>query len=92
MDLHKALNRLAARLSGEDIDGAHAWQLAADGSDRPLVAAFMRGLNRTRPLKLDHPGLDTAVTRDGAKLLIQNDIGSNDAHVLCCRSKARPLR
>jgi hypothetical protein len=67
MDLHKALNRLAARLSGEDIDGAHARQLAADGSDRPLVAAFMRGLNRTRPLKLDHPGLDTAVTRDGSE-------------------------
>jgi uncharacterized protein Yka (UPF0111/DUF47 family) len=82
MDLHKSLNRLAARLSGEDIAGAHAWQLAADGSDRPLVAAFMRGLNRTRALKLDHPGLDTAATRDGARLLIQNDIGTNDAHVL----------
>jgi len=82
MDLHKALNRLAARLSGEDVDGAHAWQLAADGSDRPLLVAFMRGLNRTRALKLDHPGLDTAATRDAAKLLIQNDIGTNDAHVL----------
>ena len=42
----------------------------------------MRGLNRTRPLKLDHPGLDTAATRDGPRLLIQNDIGTNDAHVL----------
>ncbi|TIV02405.1 MAG: phosphate transport regulator, partial [Mesorhizobium sp.] len=29
-----------------------------------------------------HPGLDTAATRDGARLLIQNDIGTNDAHVL----------
>jgi uncharacterized protein Yka (UPF0111/DUF47 family) len=82
MDLHKALNRVAAQLSGETLDGAHVWQLAADGSDAPLVAGFMRGLNRTRPLKLDHPGLDTAATRDGPRLLIQNDIGTNDAHVL----------
>lgn len=80
MDLHKALNQLAAELSGETIDGAHVWQL--DEPDRPRVAAFMRGLNRTRALKLDHPGLDTAATRDGARLLLQNDIGTNDAHVL----------
>lgn len=82
MDLHKALNRLAAELSTDRIDGAHCWQLAADGSDRARIAAFMRGLNRTAPLKFDHPGLDTAATRDGDKLLIQNDIGTNDAHVL----------
>lgn len=82
MDLHKALNRLAARLATDSVDGAHAWQLADDGSDRPRLAAFMRGLNRTRGLKLDHPGLDTAATRDGTKLMIQNDIGTNDAHVL----------
>jgi uncharacterized protein Yka (UPF0111/DUF47 family) len=82
MDLHRALNRLAERIAGEDIDGAHGWQLAEDGSDRPLVAAFMRGVNRTRALKLDHPGLETAATRDGKRLLIQNDIGTNDVHVL----------
>ncbi len=82
MDLHKALNRLAAVLATDRIAGAHAWQLAADGSDRPRVEAFMRGLNRTRGLKGDHPGLETASTRDGDKLLIQNDIGTNDAHVL----------
>jgi uncharacterized protein Yka (UPF0111/DUF47 family) len=80
MDLHKALNRMAAELSSENIDGAHVWQLAE--IDRPRVAAFMRGLNRTRALKLDHPGLDTAATRDGQRLLLQNDIGTNDAHVL----------
>ena len=80
MDLHKALNRLTAEFSNETIDGAHVWQIIA--SDRPLVAAFMRGLNRTRALKLNHPGLDTAATRDGDRLLIQNDIGTNDAHVL----------
>lgn len=82
MDLHKALNRLAAELSTDRIDGAHCWQLAEDGSDRPRIEAFMRGLNRSAPLKFDHPGLDTAATRDGARLLIQNDIGTNDAHVL----------
>lgn len=82
MDLHKALNKLAAELSTDTIDGAHCWQLAEDGADRARVAAFMRGLNRTAPLKGDHPGLDTAATRDGDKLLLQNDIGTNDAHVL----------
>jgi uncharacterized protein Yka (UPF0111/DUF47 family) len=80
MDLHKSLNRMAAEMSDDTVDGAHVWQL--DAGDRPRVAAFMRGLNRTRKLKFDHPGLDTAATRDGARLLIQNDIGTNDAHVL----------
>lgn len=80
MDLHKALNRVASEFSNETIDGAHVWQLS--GGDRLLVTAFMRGLNRTRALKLNHPGLDTAATRDGDRLLIQNDIGTNDAHVL----------
>ena len=94
MDLHKALNRLAAGLSTDTIDGAHCWQLAEDGSDRPRVAAFMRGLQHTAPLKGDHPGLDTAATRDGDKLLIQNDIGTNDAHVLVIQvdtDSARPV-
>lgn len=81
MDLHKRLNRLAEGLHSETIDGAHVWQLD-DPLDRARVAAFMRGLHRTAWLKFDHPGLDTAATRDGARLLIQNDIGTNDAHVL----------
>lgn len=80
MDLHKGLNQLAAELSDEVLDGAHVWQLPE--AQRPLVAAFMRGLNRTRALKLSHPGLETAATGDGGRLLIQNDIGTNDAHVL----------
>ena len=80
MDLHKALNHASAALASEVIDGAHVWQI--DAEDRPRVAAFMRGLNRTAALKLDHPGLDTAATRDGDRLLLQNDIGTNDAHVL----------
>lgn len=80
MDLHKQLNKLAASMSSEDIDGAHVWSLEA--SDKERVRAFMRGLNRTAPLKFDHPGLDTAATRDGKFLMLQNDIGTNDAHVL----------
>jgi uncharacterized protein Yka (UPF0111/DUF47 family) len=80
MDLHKQLNRLAGSLSNDEIGGAHVWQLQP--ADCPHVEAFMRGLNRTAPLKFDHPGLDTAATRDGQRLLLQNDIGTNDAHVL----------
>ena len=93
MDLHKALNREAARLAGAQVEGASAWQLAEDGSDVARVAAFMRGVNRTRHLKGDHPGLDTAATRDGPRLMIQNDIGTNDAHVLVLQvdTAARPL-
>jgi len=87
MDLHKQVNALSAGLATEDIDGAHVWQIRA--GDRAHVAAFMRGLNRSAPLKFDHPGLDTAATRDGKRLLIQNDIGTNDAHVLVVQVEAK---
>lgn len=80
MDLHKQLNAMAGDVATETLDGAHVWQII--DTDRPLIEAFMRGLHRTAPLKFSHPGLDTAVTRDGARLLIQNDIGTNDVHVL----------
>ncbi len=80
MDLHKALNRLQAGLAEERIDGAAAYGLAA--ADRPRVAAFMAGLNRTARLKFDHPGLGTTATRSGDRLVIQNDIGTTDAHVI----------
>ena len=87
MDMHKLINRLAATLTGEDIDGAHVWNIA--GEDKERIAAFMRGLHRTAPLKFDHPGLDTAATRDGDQLVIQNDIGTNDAHVLVVHVSAK---
>lgn len=80
MDLHKQLNTLSSEIATENLDGAHVWQIK--DTDRPLIQAFMRGLNRTAPLKFSHPGLDTAVTRDDSRLLIQNDIGTNDVHVL----------
>ena len=42
----------------------------------------MRGVNATAPLKFDHPGLDTTATRIGNQLVIQNDLGTTDAHVI----------
>ena len=80
MDLHKALNRLAARCADEIVAGAHAYGLAAE--DRAAVEAFMRGLASTRSLKFDHPGLETTAARSQGRLVIQNDIGTTDAHVL----------
>jgi hypothetical protein len=80
MDLHKALNRLATGCAEEVLAGAHAYGLRPD--DRAVVAAFMRGVERTRALKFDHPGLDTIATRSGSRLVIQNDIGATDAHVV----------
>jgi uncharacterized protein Yka (UPF0111/DUF47 family) len=89
MDLHKQINRLSGELASEVIDGANVWDLQPE--DHARVAAFMRGLNRTAGLKFDHPGLDTAATRDGERLLLQNDIGTNDAHVLVLQVSARAI-
>ncbi len=80
MDLHKALNRLAAGCAEEIVAGAHAFGLRAE--DRAPVESFMRGLGKTRALKFNHPGLDTMATRARGRLMIQNDIGTTDAHVM----------
>ena len=80
MQLHKQLNRLQREIASDAIDGARVYGL--QDSDRTLVEAFMRGVNATRALKLDHPGLDTTATRTGEQLIIQNDIGTTDAHVI----------
>ena len=80
IDLHKQLNAMQAELAEETLDGAAVYNLA--GTDRPLVAAFMSGLNRTAKLKFAHPGLATTATRAGGRLVIQNDIGTTDAHVI----------
>lgn len=90
MGLHKQLNALQAGLAEETIDGAAAYGLA--GEDRPLVAAFMAGLNRTARLKFDHPGLATTATRCGDKLVLQNDIGTTDAHVVVIHVEGLTLR
>ncbi|MEJ0047668.1 MAG: hypothetical protein WDN04_17250 [Rhodospirillales bacterium] len=80
MDLHKALNAMQAALAEEDIDGAAIYGIADE--DRAPVRAFMAGLNRTARLKFDHPGLSTTATRHDDALVIQNDIGTTDAHVI----------
>ena len=80
LDLHRALNALQIRISEESIAGAHTYGLAPE--DRPLVTAFMEGLNRTAVLKFDHPGLSTTATRLGPRLVLQNDLGETEAHLL----------
>ncbi|HET7885886.1 MAG TPA: hypothetical protein VFL62_06655 [Bradyrhizobium sp.] len=80
MDLHKAINRLAALCSEEIVSGAHTFGLQTE--DRDAVESFMKGLNATRGLKFNHPGLDTTANRSNGRLLIQNDIGETDAHVV----------
>lgn len=86
MDLHKLINQLQAATAEESIDGAAVYGL--DAADRPLVAAFMAGINRTAKLKFDHPGLATTATRAGDRLVIQNDIGTTDAHVIVIHVEA----
>lgn len=80
MDMHKSLNRLQKMISTENIAGAMTYNLQEQ--DKHLVLAFMSGLNRTAPLKFDHPGLGTTATRSNGRLVLQNDIGLTDAHVL----------
>jgi len=80
MDAHKALNALQVEIASESVDGASTYGLAP--ADLPRVRAFMRGLHRTAPLKFEHPGLGTTATRTGDRLILQNDIGTTDAHVL----------
>jgi len=80
MDLHKELNKLQSEISNETIGGAKVY--AIQEQDRDLINAFMSGLNKTSPLKFDHQGLGTTATRNGDSLIIQNDIGTTDAHVL----------
>jgi uncharacterized protein Yka (UPF0111/DUF47 family) len=83
MDLHKALNALQSALAQEVIDGARCWRIQTD--DRSLIKAFMAGLNETAPLKFAHPGLSTTATRSEGQLVLQNDIGTTDAHILVLR-------
>jgi len=80
MDMHKALNRLQADLASETLAGCQVYGIQE--TDRPLVLAFMEGVAATAPLKFEHPGLAATATRVGEKLVIQNDIGTTDAHVL----------
>ena len=89
MDLHKAINSLQTQIANEEIDGALGYLLI--DPDREMVRAFMTGVNRTAPLKFGHPGLATIATRTGDKLVIQNDIGLTDAHVLVVTVKDQTI-
>jgi len=80
MDLHRDLNRIQSSLAEQTLDGAKVYGLT-DG-DVPLVRAFMRGVNATAALKFNHPGLGTIATRMRDQLVIQNDIGTTEAHVV----------
>ena len=80
MDLHKVLNRLAMNCCEEIVAGAHAFGIHEE--DRAPIESFMRGLESTRALKFNHPGLDATAVLAGDRLVIQNDIGTTDAQVL----------
>ena len=86
MDLHKILNAMQVQSAEERLDGAAVYGI--EDADRPLIAAFMAGLNRTAPLKFTHPGLATTATRAGRRLVIQNDIGATGAHVIVIHVEA----
>jgi uncharacterized protein Yka (UPF0111/DUF47 family) len=83
MDAHRAINQRQATTAVETVAGARVHHLSEEGRRR--VEAFMAGVNRTAPLKFDHPGLGTTATEHKGRLLIQNDIGTTDAHVLVVR-------
>ncbi len=86
LDAHRQLNDLARRLATESIAGALVYGIEA--ADRRLVAAFGRGVQRTQRLRFGHPGLGTVATRSGDALVIQNDIGETEAHVVVIRVTA----
>lgn len=85
MDMHQALNALQTTIAAETINGCQAYGIQE--SDRDLIAAFMSGVSRTAPLKFDHPGLATTATHIRDQLVLQNDIGATDAHVLVVHVK-----
>ena len=87
MDAHKALNALQREIAVETLEGASVYGIHP--SDQEAIRAFMRGVQRTAPLKFDHPGLGTTATRAGKRLVIQNDIGTTDAHVLVVHVEGR---
>ena len=87
MDAHRELNALETRIATESIDGARVHDLAP--GDRGLVRAFMRGVQSTERLRFDHPGLGTIATRTGPALVLQNDLGTTDAHVVVIRVAGR---
>ncbi|HYB22837.1 MAG TPA: DUF47 family protein, partial [Solirubrobacteraceae bacterium] len=89
VDAHRELNALFASLATETVDGALVHNLEPD--DRALVRAFMRGVNETERLRFGHPGLGTIATHSGPALVLQNDLGETEAHVVVVRVQQRTV-
>jgi len=89
MDLHKTINTIQASLYQESVEGARVY--GVEEHDRELVRAFMSGVNQTAGLKFDHPGLETSATRRGDTLLIENNVGLTDAHVIVLKVRDRSV-
>jgi hypothetical protein len=89
MAAHRELNALGVRMAVETIDRAHVSSI--DPADRPRIRSFMAGVNRTAPLAFGHPGLGTTAVRSGPRLVIQNDIGVTDAHVMVIHVEERAV-
>jgi uncharacterized protein Yka (UPF0111/DUF47 family) len=80
MDAHRALDALASEVAVRDIGGARTHGLGAE--DEELVVAFMQGVAETERLRFGHPGLGTIASKVAGRLVLQNDIGQTDAHVV----------
>jgi uncharacterized protein Yka (UPF0111/DUF47 family) len=89
MDLHKTINALQIGLYQESVEGARVYGI--DDHDRELVRAFMNGVNKTAGLKFDHPGLETSATRRGDTLLIENNVGVTDAHIIVLKIRDKSV-
>jgi uncharacterized protein Yka (UPF0111/DUF47 family) len=89
MDLHKSINAVQIGLYRESVEGARVCGI--NDRDRELVRAFMRGVNQTAGLKFDHPGLETSATRRGDTLLIENNIGLTDAHIIVLKVRDKSV-
>ena len=85
MRIHKELTKLQSLIYQESIDGARVYGIT--DNDKGSIRAFMKGINKSKKLKFEHPGLETTATRSGDLLLIQNNIGTTDVHVLVIKVK-----
>ena len=74
VDMHGELDALQNAVAIETIDGAQVYNVT--DADRPLIRAFMTGVQETAGLKFSHAGLGTTASRDGDRLSIQNSLGS----------------
>lgn len=80
VDMHAELNTLQDAVAAETLDGAYVYDLT--DANRPLVRAFMTGVQESEALKFGHPGLNTVASRDGDRLSIHIDLGSTPPHVV----------